>query len=193
MAPHEPRPTARPGEEDGRSGAPSPREPTELEQEEAARAVALRALAAAPRSRAQLEETLLRRGTDADLAARLLDRFEEVGLVDDAELAAMIVRTRFAEKKQARRAIAHELARKGIAPHLAQDALEQLDGDDEEEAAVELAASRLRRTSGLPEEVRVRRALGALGRKGYSGDVAMRAVRAALDAESSAVGVLPEP
>ncbi len=43
----------------------------------------------------------------------ILDRFEEVGLVDDAQYAEMIVRTRHAERGLSRRAISTELRRRG--------------------------------------------------------------------------------
>ena len=165
--------------------APAPA-PSLQEQEENARERALRILTAAPKSRAQLAQRLTAHGVDQAITERLLDRFEEVGLLDDAELAAMIVRTRFAEKKQSRRAIAQELNRKGISGPVAEAALSQLDDDDESRAALDLARGRLRRTVGLSPEVRIRRALGALGRKGYSPGVAMTSIRAALAEESDA-------
>lgn len=157
-----------------------------LEQEERARELALRILTAAPKSRAQLAQRLTVKGVDDSITEGLLDRFERVGLLDDAALAAMIVRTRFAEKKQSRRAIAQELNRKGIPGPVAEVALAQLDDDDESHAALDLARARLRRTVGLERDVRIRRALGALGRKGYSSGVAMASIRTALDEERAA-------
>ena len=156
-----------------------------LEQEEHARELALRILTAAPKSRAQLAQRLTAKGVEESITERLLNRFEEVGLLDDAALAAMIVRTRFAEKKQSRRAIAQELGRKGLSGPVAEVALAQLDDDDESVAALDLARVRLRRTAGLSRDVRMRRALGALGRKGYSSGVAMASIRAALAEEEA--------
>ena len=159
---------------------------SQLEQEERARELALRILTAAPKSRAQLAQRLAAKEVEESIAERLLDRFEQVGLLDDAALAAMIVRTRFAEKKQSRRAIAQELNRKGIPGPIAEVALGQLDDDDESQAALELARARLRRTANLDREVRIRRALGALGRKGYSSGGAMASIRTALAEEGDA-------
>lgn len=178
-----------PGEEET-DGTPAP-PLSPLEQEEQARNLALRILTAAPKSRAQVEQRLAARDIDETIIGRLLDRFEQVGLLDDAELAAMVVRTRFAEKKQSRRAIAQELSRKGIPPAVAAAALDQIDDDDEDGAALELARSRLRRTQGLAPEVRMRRALGALGRKGYSSAVAMASIRTALAEEGAVDPGLP--
>jgi regulatory protein len=95
----------------------------------------------------------------------------------------MIVRTRFTERGQSRRAIAQELRRKGIDDETATQALSQVDEEDESEAALDVARARLRRTTSLEHAVRVRRALGALGRKGYSSAVAMQAIRTALAEE----------
>jgi regulatory protein len=100
----------------------------------------------------------------------------------------MIVRTRFTERGQSRRAIAQELRRKGIADETAEQALAQVDEDDEAEAALDVARVRLRRTRSLEHAVRVRRALGALGRKGYSSAVSMQAIRTALAEEPPSDG-----
>lgn len=167
-------PSSSPGEEVS-STAPT------LAEIEEARALALKALNAAPKSRAQLAEKLAGAEIREDVVASLLDRFEAVGLIDDAGLAAMIVRTRFAERGQSRRAIAQELSRKGFTAAIAQDALAQIEDHAEWAAALDLARSKLRRTQGLGHEVRIRRTLGMLGRKGYSADIALRAIRGALE------------
>ncbi|WP_366518065.1 regulatory protein RecX [uncultured Georgenia sp.] len=143
----------------------------------------MRQLAAAPRSRAQLAEKLAARNVPDDLAERLLDRFEEVGLVDDAAYAEMLVRTRHQERGLARRALAHELRRKGVDPEVAEQALEQIDDDTELAAARELARRRARATRGLDPVKRRRRLAGMLARKGYSPGVTMRAVAEALAAD----------
>ncbi|WP_324653213.1 regulatory protein RecX [Georgenia sp. H159] len=148
-----------------------------------ARAILLRQLAAAPRSRAQLAEKLAARDVPEELSERLLDRFEEVGLVDDAAYAEMLVRSRHQERGLARRALSHELRLKGIAPEVAEHALEQIDDDDEHTAALDLAVRKARSNRGLDPVKRRRRLAGMLARKGYSPGVAMRAVDEALAAE----------
>lgn len=95
----------------------------------------------------------------------------------------MIVRTRFSERGQTRRAIAQELRRKGIGGEVAEEALAQVDDADEAGAAVEVARKKLRQTASLDRPVRIRRALGALGRKGYSSGVAMQAIQSVLAEE----------
>ena len=96
----------------------------EPDQESVARAIALRLLTSSPRSRAQLAEAMARKDVPDEVAERVLDRFTEVGLIDDAEYARMVVRTRHAERGLSRRAIAVELRRRGIDDELAGDALD---------------------------------------------------------------------
>lgn len=150
---------------------------------EAARAIALRQLASAPRSRAQLTDKLAERGVADEVITVLLDRFEEVGLLDDQAYAEMLVRTRHDERGLARRALAQELRRKGIEGEVAETALAQVDDDDEQVAARALVTRRIGATRGL-ERQRRRRRLGAmLGRRGYPAELAMRVVDEALAEE----------
>ncbi len=152
-------------------------------QEERAREYLLRSLGAAPRTRHQLAQGLAKRDVGPELAERLLDRFTEVGLIDDAELARTLVRTRVAERHLSRRALAVELRRKGIGEEHARAALETVDDDLQEETARAFVASRIRRASSHDPVTRARRLVGALARKGYSAEVATRVVREALAAD----------
>ncbi len=176
-----------------RRGRPAPEPPetgaaavdAEPDPESVARAIVLRQLTAAPRSRAQLEDTLARRDVPEEVAARVLDRFTEVGLIDDEEYARMLVRSRHRERGLSRRALGTELRRKGIDDETAAAALEEVDGDDEEQAARELVAKKMRATASLPAEVRVRRTYAALARKGYPPGLVAGLVREALAAEGA--------
>src|SRR5215210_6282492 len=134
----------------------------DADPESVARAIVLRQLTAAPRSRAQLSERLAERGAPEDVARRVLDRFEEVGLVDDAAFAAGWVRSRHETRGLSRRALAHELRAKGVDDETARTALAGLDRDDERRAAEQLVARRLRSVHGLPRQKQVSRLAGML-------------------------------
>ncbi|MDD9204853.1 regulatory protein RecX, partial [Georgenia sp. 10Sc9-8] len=62
----------------------------EPDPEQVARTIALRQLSAAPRSRAQLADAMARKDVPEAVAEAVLDRFTEVGLVDDAAYAEML-------------------------------------------------------------------------------------------------------
>jgi regulatory protein len=147
-----------------------------------ARAIVLRQLSMAPRSRAQLERKLRQRGCEDEVAARVLDRLTQVGLIDDEAYAEMLVRARHSGKGLARRALAHELRKHGIDQDVADEALGQVGAGDERLRAEQLVQKRLRSLHGLPAEVQTRRLAGLLARKGYSSEVAWPVIREAVDA-----------
>lgn len=160
-------------------------ERSEADWEELARQVALRQLNAAPRSRAQLADKLAAKEIPEVIAARILDRFTEVGLIDDAAYAGMLVRTRHAERGLSRRALALELRRKGIDDEVAETALAQVEPEDEDAAARQVAAKKARATTGLDYEVRKRRIAATLGRKGYPPGVCFRVTESVLQDEAA--------
>jgi regulatory protein len=147
------------------------------------RTIVLTALTAAPRSRSQLETKLAAKGAAPDVVARVLDRFQEVGLIDDAEFARSLVRSRQASRGLAGRALRQELRRSGVDDDVAADALAELDPEQEAATARALVAKRLPSTRGLPHVKRVARLSGLLARKGYSSSLSHQVVREALLAD----------
>ena len=160
---------------------------TEAEAVELARESLLRTLAAAPKSRAELAASLARKGFPEGAANQALDRLNAVGLIDDANYAETLVRTRHAERGLARRAIAIELRRRGIEDADASSALAQVSAEDEEHSALLVATKALARTKGQSKDARVRRAAGALARKGYSQSAAHSAIKAVLATEGEEI------
>lgn len=159
--------------------------------ESVARAVCLRLLTHAPRTRAQLADALWRRGVPDEVAERVLGRFTEVGLIDDAVFARAWVQSRHLGRGLAGRALAAELRRRGVADATVEEAVAELDPADEVATARALVARRLPGTRGLEPPVRLRRLLGVLARKGYPGGLAYRVVREALEADGEPTEDLP--
>ncbi|WP_242448515.1 regulatory protein RecX [Cellulomonas sp. WB94] len=169
----------------GQEPPPGPSAETDREpdHESIARAIGLRMLAGAPRSRAELAAAMARKDVPSEVSDAVLDRFTEVGLLDDAEYARMLVRTRQGERGLARRAIGAELRRRGVDDEVAGEALGEVDDEDEERAARALVRRRLVATRGLDAQTRTRRIFAALGRRGYGGTLISRLVREELAAE----------
>lgn len=145
--------------------------------EERAREYILRALTASAKTRQQLAKRLADRDIPPATAEKLLNRFVEVGLIDDGAYAMSLARTRYTERGLSRRAIAAELRRKGLDQHHIDPALDQIDQDDEETAARQLVRGRLPRLARLAPDVQYRRLAGFLGRKGYSSGLANRVIK----------------
>ncbi|MFG1873741.1 recombination regulator RecX, partial [Sphaerisporangium sp. NPDC049003] len=160
--------------------------------EAVARAVCLRLLTMAPRTRAQLAEALRKRNVPDDVAESVLARFSDVGLIDDEAFAEAWVSSRHAGRGLARRALASELRKRGVDEDTVRDAVDQLDPDQELETARRLVERKLPGTRGLEPAARVRRLAGMLARKGYSGSLAYRVVREALESEGLATDDLPD-
>ena len=149
----------------------------DADAEAVARKILLDTLTGQARSRAELEQRLARKQVPEEVAARLLDRFEEVGLVDDEAFARAWVQSRQPGKGLARRALAQELRRKGVDDETARTVLDEVDPDDEEEAARALVRRKLRSLAAVDRDTAIRRLAGMLARKGYSSAVAFRVVR----------------
>jgi regulatory protein len=159
---------------------PTPGSPADLQDdadpEQVVRTILLRRLSAAPRTRSELRSDLLRRGVAEDVADRVLDRFAEVGLIDDAAYAQLWVDSRQRTRGSARGVLRQELRAKGVSDDDAAVALEGIDDDAERSRAVQLVQVRLRSMQRLEPEVRVRRLVSMLMRRGYRRGTALSVV-----------------
>jgi regulatory protein len=156
--------------------------------EAVARSLCLRALTGAPKTRQQLADLLAKRGVPEPAAVAVLDRFGEVGLIDDAAFARAWVSGRQASRGLARRALQSELRAKGVDPEVAAEAVLAVDDEDERATASALVERRLRAMSRLDRATAQRRLIGMLARKGYNGGLAAGVVRDALDRAGNASG-----
>ena len=112
--------------------------------ESVARTILLNSLTGQARSRKELADKLAKRDVPEDIATRLLDRFTELGLIDDAAFARDWVESRQRTRGLAPRALAQELRRKGIYDEDTKAALEQIDDADQRIAARSLVDKKLR-------------------------------------------------
>jgi len=153
-----------------------------------ARQVCLRLLTLAPRTRAQLADALRKRGIPDSVAAGVLGRYTDVGLIDDAAFARAWVESRHYSRGLAGRALRAELRQRGVGDDQIRDAIEDLGPDAEVATARRLVERKLATTRGQPSEARIRRLAGMLARKGYPPGLAFRVVREALETEGAEVG-----
>ncbi|WFG42537.1 regulatory protein RecX [Pseudonocardia alni] len=175
----------------------TPRVETPQEQETRARDICLRLLTDRARTVKELGDALRRKEIPDEVAHRVLDRFDEVGLVDDQAFAEQWVRSRHRHRGLGKRAIAMELHRKGVDREIADEALTGIDDDSERDRARELVVRRLRSLPVGSREERqssARKLVGMLARKGYGPGVAYGVVKeeiAAAGAEADELGEAP--
>ena len=136
------------------------------------------------------------------MISEVLDRYSDVGIIDDEAFARAWVTSRHHSKGLAKRALAGELRRKGVSDDDLGVALDELDGDTEVETARALVDRRLgaeRRRPHRPAEADtqrkeraalVRKLVGMLARKGYSSGLAYRVVKEAMADDGDVGGLL---
>lgn len=154
----------------------------EADPEDVARTICLRLLTVRARTRAELGQALAARGVPEAASAKVLDRLAGVGLVDDRAFAGEFVSSRQRDRGLAIREISRQLRDKGVDETVITAAVSEIDADAEAEVARQLVARKLRSMTRLTPEVKTRRLVGMLARKGYSPSMAFQIVRDAVGA-----------
>lgn len=169
-----------------RDDAPEPADdlpagPDENEVRERAEAVLLRKLRS--RSLSLSEARTVARmveGADDVIAEDVIERFVDLGYLDDATFAEQLVMSAIEKRGEGRRAVAETLRKRGIPRDIVDAALAELP-DDDAERALDFARSKVRGVEGKDHDAALRRLAGQLARRGYPSSVALTAARAALD------------
>ena len=163
----------------------SPRQLSPERQEQRPRNVLLYQLARSPKTAHQLRQILEKREIDAEIAESVIQRFIEVGLIDDKLFAETIVNSRRKFKGSSKSVIKRELVEKGVGQELIEDVVSEITPEDELATATDLAVRRIPRLAALERDVRQRRLHGYLARKGYSSNVVIAACKSAEESLSS--------
>jgi regulatory protein len=144
-------------------------------------------LEARARGADELKRLLLRKGeplADVDAA---LQRLTQAGLVDDANYARQLARTKALGAGMSRRRIQQELTRRGVARDVSSEAIAAVfdeEGVDESGAIERVARKKLRTLSKLDLPTQKRRLYAFLARRGYDGDDISRVLRKTFGAET---------
>jgi regulatory protein len=120
---------------------------------------------------------LTKRGVPDEAAATVLDRFTEVGLIDDTALAAALAGAAHRERGLAGRAVVQKLRQRGLGADDVELAVAGIDAHSERSRALEVARKRAPALAGLDPQVQSRRLAGLLARKGYGSEVVYDVVR----------------
>jgi regulatory protein len=145
-----------------------------------ARTICLRLLTVRARTRAELRDALGARGVPESASTKVLDRLADVGLVDDRAFAESYVLSRQRDRGLAVREISRQLRDKGVDETVITTAVEAATGEAEAEAARQLVLRKLRSMTRLTPEVKTRRLVAMLARKGYPPSMAFQVVRDAV-------------
>ena len=149
----------------------------EIEAADAAKQVLLRRLSHAPRTRKELAKDLKDKDISDEVANVALDRFEEVGLINDQALASNYVSSQHERKGLGKHALRQQLRAKGISDDMALEAISQISDDQEFQAAFALACKKIRSLQRDDAKTQLRKIVGVLARKGYSSNLAFRVAK----------------
>ena len=152
--------------------------------EERARNIVLRILERGPKSSSELASALEKHEIPAEIANLVITRFTEVELIDDAAFAQQVVDASRRTKGLARSMVKRKLADKGLDREIINQVASEISDEDELAVATEVAIKRLSQLSKLEPEVRTRRLVGFLQRRGFGSGVVFAAIR---EAEAHAV------
>ena len=143
-----------------------------------AKKTAMNMLAMRDHAREELRKKLLKRDLMPEAVDELIIKLEKSRLLNDEEFAHRFVRAQRENRKLSRAVLKRELSKKGISAELADDAVAEVDG--EEELAREVAAKKAASTRRLDYAVRERRILGMLARRGFPSAICIKVTREVL-------------
>lgn len=129
-----------------------------------------------PRALREVKLYLKRKGHQESLIEEALKRLEDNGYVDDAQFAVQMAEYRIIEQRKGRRWVQQELQQKGVKREVIQEALAQVDPEEEQAAASQLAQKRWASMQGEPADKR-RKLMAFMMRRGYSGSLVTSIIR----------------
>jgi regulatory protein len=170
------------------SGSPAERSSRESDEdhvdaESVARTIALRKLTARAHTRYELDQALQAKNVPQNVRDSVLDRLQEIGLLDDATFASNWVTSRQQRRHLARPALRRELEARGIERSEIDRALANVDRDAELTSACEIVERRRTAMSGLARDVQYRRLAGTLSRRGFDAALITRVLTEVLGSE----------
>jgi regulatory protein len=148
-----------------------PSDDVDADVESVARTIALRKLTAKACTRHELDQALQAKNVPEGVIDGVLDRLQEVGLVDDASFAVDWVTSRQQRRHLSRRLLRRELQAKGVEASQIDSALDHVDRDAELTSARDLAERKSAAMNGLSRDVQYRRLAGILGRRGFDAGI----------------------
>jgi regulatory protein len=145
---------------------------------------ALDMLEARARAVTELRRLLIKKGEPPDDVDVAIERLRAAGVLDDANFARQLTRSKAVGGGHSRRRIQQELAKRGVARDVSHEAIEEVfdeEGIDEAAAIERIARKKLRLLGGLDAATQKRRLFGFLARRGYDSDAIARVLRVVLE------------
>ncbi|MFZ9212635.1 MAG: regulatory protein RecX [Candidatus Nanopelagicales bacterium] len=149
----------------------------EIDQNQIAKQVLLRRLSNAPRTRKELAQDLKKKKIEEDIAKQALDRFEELGLINDQTYSENFVANTHERRKLGKKALKQQLRSKGVSEETANQAVLQISDEDEFKSALALALKKIRSIQNDDPQTQIRKIVSLLARKGYSSSLSFQVAK----------------
>ena len=144
---------------------------------------ALDMLEARARAVTELRRLLIKKGEPPDEVDAAIERLRASGVLDDANFARQLTRSKALGGGHSRRRIQQELAKRGVARDVSNEAIEEVfdeEGVDEDASIERVARKKLRTLTGVDAATRKRRLYAFLARRGYNADAVAKVLRIVL-------------
>ena len=158
---------------------------TPEEWDERARNILINQLTRSAKTKHQLAQLLEKKFVPAEIAQHLLERFTEVGLIDDAAYARAFAHDKRLTRGLSKSAIKRELSQAGVDQDLILEAIEPIDSQSELDLAIRLVEKRWASVAKLDKDARYRRLSGYLGRRGFAGSIISSAIQSVASSNSA--------
>ncbi len=126
-------------------------------------------LAYRPRAEGEIRQRLRRSDTADDIIEAVLVQLREWRYVDDEDFAQRWIENRSQHRPRGARRLAQELRAKGVAPEVVSQSIEEADLDETAQA-LDVGRKRWQQLASLEADVRERRLIGFLQRRGFGFD-----------------------
>lgn len=144
---------------------------------------ALDMLEARSRGVAELRRLLIRKGEPEAEVDAAIERLRAAGVLDDANFARQLTRSKALGAGHSRRRIQQELSKRGVAREISDEAIIEVfeeEGVDEDASIERVARKKLRMLTKVDDATRKRRLYGFLARRGYDADDIQRVLKLVL-------------
>jgi regulatory protein len=144
---------------------------------------ALDMLEARSRGVAELRRLLIKKGEPAADVDAAIERLKSSGVLDDANFARQLTRSKAINAGLSRRRIGQELAKRGVSREISDEAVSEVfdeEGIDEDASIERVARKKLRMLTRVDDATRRRRLYAFLARRGFDSDDISRVINALL-------------
>jgi regulatory protein len=153
-----------------------------IEDETRAKNLAVNFLSYRPRSSKEIVDHLVKKGFPQTCGDDVVQQLRSARLIDDRKFAELFVRDRIKRKPTGERLLRQQLMAKGILPQDADEIVQQLlSRKSQQDAAIEAAQKKMQLSRNsfkrLDVEKRKKRLLDFLLRRGFSYEIALKALR----------------